>query len=296
LIIGCGALFYVASFFFSNAGLSPSNQSTVISGTMQTTPSGSQNFLVSEENLPDIKANSFEVVDMNSNTVLISRRPNSSLLVASLTKLMTTWIVLNYGQLADTYEISEKDTKSFSPSLGLVKGDKVLVSDLLNAMLIGSANDAAISLSHYIEGKQNKSFIELMNSEVNTLKLEDTRFSNPNGFDSDTNYSSSNDLKQLVSLLLQRKVFDSTSRSTKYTFSGSFKKNYSISSTNELIAKYSDLYAIKTGFTPEAQGSMVNLLKLDRKEYLIIVLGSPNRESDTLKLRDLVINSKLGNR
>lgn len=288
-------LLYVVSFFFSNSGLGPSSSSKVISGEPQAIGLDAISYDLTQQSIPEVKASSYEVIDLSNNSVLLSRRADSSLLVASLTKLMTAWIVVNYGNLSDEYLISSDDTKSFSPSLGLVVGDKVLVSDLLNAMLVGSANDAALALSHYIEQKQNKTFPELMNSEAENLKLKDTRFSNPNGFDSDTNYSSSNDLNKLVNELRTKNIFSLTSRATNYSFSGSFKKVYKISATNQLLEKYPDLEAIKTGYTEQAQGSMINLLKTPDKDYLIIVLGSPNREADTLKLREIILAKKFGN-
>ena len=64
---------------------------------------------------------------------------------------------------------------------------------------------------------------------------------------------------------------------------------YKISATNQLLEKYPDLEAIKTGYTEQAQGSMINLLKTPNTNYLIIVLGSPNREADTLKLREIIL-------
>lgn len=287
---------YGLSFLFSNAGLSPDDSSRIITGKLNDVDDKASSYKITESDIPNIKASSYEIFDLTDNQVIASKRPDSALLVASLTKLMTAWIVINYGHLGDYYQITDKDVKSFSPSLGLTVGDKVLVSDLFNAMLIGSANDAALTLSHYIESIQTKTFPDLMNSEAQTLKLVDTRFSNPNGFDSDTNYSSSNDLKILVEQLNSRHVFDYTSRANGYTFSGSLQKSYHINATNQLINKYSDLFAIKTGFTNEAQGSMINLLKTDQKQYLIIVLGSPDREGDTLLLREKLLTDKLGNR
>lgn len=288
-------ILYGVSFLFSNAGLGPSSGSKVISGESQVIELDSKSYDLTTKTIPEVRASSYEVIDLSNNSVLLSRRADSSLLVASLTKLMTAWIVVHYGDLSDEYLITPNDIKSYNPSLGLMAGDKVLVSDLLNAMLVGSANDAALALSHYIEQKQPQTFTELMNLEAKNLKLNDTRFSNPNGFDSDTNYSSSNDLYKLVSELRSKNIFYLTSRANNYSFSGSLKKVYKITATNQLVEKYTDLEAIKTGYTDQAKGSMINILKTTDKDYLIIVLGSPDREADTLKLREAILAKKFGN-
>ncbi len=289
-------LIYGISFLFSNTGLGPSNQSKNQTEQEKSQRiNGEKSYDINEQEISEVKAASYEVIDLSNDQIIFSKRPDSALLVASLTKLMTTWIVLNYGNPTDEYEITNSDIKSFNPSLNLAVGDKVVISDLLNSMLIGSANDAALSLSHYIEKKQQKSFTELMNKEVKNLNLTDTRFSNPNGFDSETNYSSSNDVKKISKVLISKNVFDNTSKAYSYSFSGKLGQRYFITATNNLIQKYSDLYAIKTGYTDAAQGSMVNILKYNNRDYLIIVLGSPNREEDTLQLRKKIIESKFDN-
>lgn len=281
-------ILYAISFLFSNVGLGPSYNSKYPNGK-EVNVGNSAAYSVGSQDIPEIKAGSYMVVDLADDKILFSRRADSPLLVASLTKLMTAWIVLNYGNMSDQYTVTAQDGKAFSPSLKLVPGDKVMVADLFNAMLIGSANDAAAALARYIEMKQPQTFIELMNQESKKLNMKDTRFSNPNGFDSETNYSSSNDLRILATKLLEKSVFDVTNRATGYTFSGELKMTYQINATNILVKQYPDLRAIKTGFTEEAQGSMINILRHNNQNYLLIVIGSPDREGDTLLLRKKVL-------
>lgn len=288
LVVVAFAILYAISFLFSNVGLGPSYDPANSDDHMVRFGSSSS-YSLTKQDIPEVKSNSYLVVDLTSDKVIFSRRADSQLLVASLTKLMTAWIVINHGRLEDQYTITSQDTKSFSPVLELSVGDKVLVSDLLNAMLIGSANDAAMSLAHYIESVQPKPFIDLMNEESKNLRMLDTRFSNPNGFDSDTNYSSSNDLKILATKLYAKGSLSATSRATSYRFLGSKQIPYQIGSTNTLINNYSDIYAIKTGFTEEAQGSMINIIKHNNIDYLVIVIGSPDREGDTLVLRKKIL-------
>ncbi|QQS23389.1 serine hydrolase [bacterium] len=288
LIVLAIIILYAISFFFSNAGLGPSYNSK-LSNKEQVNIGSMATYSVGAQDIPEVKAKSYMAVDLANDEIIYSRRADSPLLVASLTKLMTAWIVLNYGDMSDRYTVLKEDATAFSPALKLVPGDKVLVSDLFNAMLIGSANDAAAALSRYIEKKQPQSFIELMNQESKKLNMKDTRFSNPNGFDSETNYSSSNDLRILATKLLEKSAFDATNRATGYTFSGEIKTDYQINATNILLKQYSDLRAIKTGFTEEAQGSMINILRHNNQNYLLIVIGSPDRESDTLILRKKVL-------
>ncbi|MEZ4180458.1 MAG: serine hydrolase [Candidatus Doudnabacteria bacterium] len=237
-----------------------------------------------------IEAVSYMLIDLSGDKVLSERRSEESLPIASLTKLMTVWTVLKFGNPDDNYTITSNDVEPINPSLGLQPGQVVKVKDLITSVLVGSTNDGALALSHYTEQKYSKSndaktsFIELMNQTAKELEMTSTRYANPIGFDNVSNYSSAQDIYRLVKAMLAKKVFEQTWKKSSFSFTGISGSSFSTSATNKLAAQYSDLFAIKTGYTNEALGSMVNLVKRDH-DYLLIVIGSANRESDTLKLR-----------
>lgn len=239
-----------------------------------------------------VRAASFMLYNLSEQQVINKKHSRSPLPIASLTKLMTAWVVLKYGSVSDTYTITSDDINTISPSLNLVVGDEILISDLLNSLLIGSANDAAQALGNYLSLKNNQPIEDLMNQEIRNLGLTDSRFQNPIGFDSISNYSSSEDILRIVQALIPTGIFDKTSKKTSYQFESNHNRTYQIQSTNKLIHTYPDLYAIKTGFTNTALGSMVNILKFEDNEYLLIVIGSPDREADTLKLRQEIVKNK----
>lgn len=240
-------------------------------------------------NPPDIKSTSYLVKNLTTDQILYKKYSHNPLPIASLTKLMTAWVVLKHGSLDDTYTITNSDTENISPVLGLRIGDTVKVNDLVHALLIGSANDSAMALGGYIKSKTGKDISTLMNAEAKNLGLSDSRYQNPIGFDSDNNYSSAEDVALLVKKLKETGIFVTTQRANSYSFKSAEGKPYEISATNKLIAKYNDLNAVKTGFTNLALGSMVTTLTLNGEEYLIVVIGSSDREGDTLLFRKLIL-------
>lgn len=286
-------IIYTLSFSVAVPALSPTMDVNVL-GTSEVGDYQLENFISYQtpEKPYDknLLAAGYGIINLTEQRIILKNHSDIPLPIASLTKLMTAWVTLKYGSLQDSYTIKATDIESTKPSLNLTVGDQVLVQDLINAMLIGSNNDSAKALAGYVEEKTNFKFTDLMNQEATKLGMKNSRYSNPIGFDSNTNYSSVEDISLLVKALIPTNVFEATSRRTAYSFTSISGKSYNTTATNKLIEKYPDLSAIKTGFTNTALGSMVNLLKYNDQTYLLIVIGSPDREADTLELRNLVIN------
>ncbi len=238
----------------------------------------------------NVQAASYLVKNLDTDQIIAGEQFQNSLPVASLTKLMTIWTTLQHANPNDVVTVPSGDIVSVSPSLGLVPGDKVLVKDLIQACLVGSANDAADLLGEHVAEKMNLPFNELMNQQVTELGMTSSRFSNAMGFDSVVNYSSAKDLALLVGKLDKEGIFTTSGDATGYRFTSELGKEYYVQATNKLISKYPDLLAVKTGYTNLALGSMINILKTENDRWLIIVIGSPDRESDTLKLREQVLS------
>lgn len=236
-----------------------------------------------------VKAESYLVYEESSGKVLSSRNPDTAVAIASITKLMTAYVVQKYGNLEDTWAVSSSTTNNVRPVLGLVAGDKVLIKDLVDAMLIGSANDSAATLGAYVSSIAKKPMIDLMNAEAKNLGMNSTHYENPIGFDSEQNYSTANDLQRLVEVVRVMPLFTEIDRKLSYSFSSLTGKSYSVKATNVLIAQDSEIHAIKTGFTDEAKGAMITAIHHQDQKFIIIVLGSTDREGDTKQLKENVL-------
>lgn len=232
-----------------------------------------------------VKAHSYLLYDESSGKILAARNPNSAFAIASITKLMTAFVTQKYGNLSDEWIINNESNIDIRPILGLRIGDKIIVKELFNSMLIGSANDAAAALGAYISSITKTSVTDLMNTEAKKLGMDSTHYENPIGFDSEQNYSTANDLKKLLTIVQPMQSFEDLDRKEYYSFSSQLGNTYSVKATNSLLAGDSDIHAIKTGFTDEAQGAMITAIHHGDKKFIIIVLNSPDRESDTLRLK-----------
>lgn len=256
----------------------------------RTTELGGAEFRV-PETLEDssIDAKSYIAFDLVSGEVLAAKAPTAPVPIASLTKLMTGLLAIQSGLLNDSITINSKDTISITPVLGLQTGDKVSGLDLFNAMIIGSANDAALTLGNQLAEINRNPIGQQMTEQAQQLGMTETHFDNPIGFDSDANYSTAADLKLLVQAVTGIKEFLELRHKTGYSFTTTNGRQLSVRATNRLIGKHPEIEAIKTGYTEEARGAMATSFSFTDRHIAIIVLNSNHREADTLKIKDQII-------
>jgi D-alanyl-D-alanine carboxypeptidase len=230
---------------------------------------------------PQLDAKSVLIYDPDSNIDLFSKNPGQKLPIASLTKIMTAIVASSSVGFNQPLKITKADQVNVSPSLHLKIGDMLLPSDLLKAMLVGSANDAAQTLANHFPDQ--KDFIAEMNSRAKELGMNDTHFSTPIGFDAPDNYSSAADLKKLVNFAINYLPYSQIWDKTDYFFVSQSGIKYSISNSNSLVWNHPNIKSIKTGNTAGALGSMIVLANNPFGEKIIsVVLDSSHRETDTL--------------
>lgn len=306
VFIGAGAIsisvigILIAAFFVTKESVqSFSNQSKIL-GTTVITPLGEG---VPSHEIPELEilepfdhskitAKSILIYDLKTGQIFDQKNPDQPIAIASLTKLMTGLIaykkIANFDKMVT---VAKNDVISITPGLGLREGDQVKFGDLFYSMLIGSANDAAQTIANHIENTENTEFTDLMNQEAAILGMKNSHFSNPLGFDSETNYSSASDVQKLVEETTKLAAFGFSGQAKNYQFTNSLGRSYKVKATNLLPQKDKEIFAIKTGKTYEAQEAMVSEIVHNNRSIIIIILGSQDREADTLNLKNQLIKS-----
>lgn len=225
---------------------------------------------------PDIEARAAAVFDLNGNKFLYSKNIKEKLPIASLTKILTAIVVLENLSLDDVVTISKKAVMTEGENGRLVIGEKLTVRDLLYIMLIESSNDSAVALAGVIDKP-----IDLMNQKAKELGLKDTYFVDPTGI-SKWNHSTAFDLAHLIKYSFSKPLIWQILGIEEIEIS-----NHYLVNTNKLLGEIPEIIGGKTGYTEEAGGCMLTMIKVSDKpgEYLItIILGSNNRELETTKL------------
>ncbi|MBI4363323.1 MAG: D-alanyl-D-alanine carboxypeptidase [Candidatus Doudnabacteria bacterium] len=233
---------------------------------------------------PALLAKSAFALDPASSTILFTHNFDQELPIASLTKLMTAIVVVESVDLNSAVTVKKSATGVIGNSMGLVAGEKIRVADLLSGMLISSSNDAALTLADFVAGDSEK-FVNLMNDRASKLNLAQTRFANPVGYDSQDNYSSTRDLSLLVLEFMKHSALNEIAETReKVVFSIDGKRQHKLTTTNKLLLADTRVVGIKTGFTSQAQGSLIIRAKDGHRDVVTIVLDSPNREGDSAAL------------
>ncbi|MEX0992000.1 MAG: D-alanyl-D-alanine carboxypeptidase family protein [Actinomycetota bacterium] len=223
---------------------------------------------------PQVQAKAVLLVDLDSGQVLYERRPDLERPIASLTKVMTALLVLEESKLKQQVAASPEAVRTAAvglSSLGLRPGEKLSVQDLLWALLLGSANDAAVALAEHVSGSV-PAFVKLMDRRAAQLGMDHTHFASPNGL-SDKGYSSAADLAIVTREAMQLPTFAKMVRTKFHTVKG--KPPRHIQNRNVLLWLYPGASGVKTGFTTAAQYNVIATAQRGGRRLLAIVLGEP---------------------
>lgn len=218
------------------------------------------------------------VKDLGSGTVLYDKHSRKPLPVASLTKLMTALVAEEHLAPDDTVRITTTDLQVPEGKAGFVAGEELLVQDLLAAMLVASANDAAMALARASSGSATD-FVAAMNQKAASLGMTETAFRNPVGLDEAGHFSTARDLGLLTEEFLRHPALVQMSgRKSQIITDTSGKYSHDLITTNKLLEK-DGVVGLKTGYTTEAKGNLI--LLVEKPLVYSIVLGSDNREEES---------------
>ncbi|MBI1871288.1 MAG: D-alanyl-D-alanine carboxypeptidase [Chlamydiae bacterium] len=249
---------------------------------------------LNERGIPDSSLSSYLVINADTHDILVQKDPNEAHAPASLTKLMTLYLVLeaiqkgkiNWEQI---YTVSPRISSIGGSRAKLWRGEKISIRDLVKATVIGSANDAAVLLAEIVSGSQN-SFVEIMNQRAHQLGLTQTIFRSPHGLpvpkDQPKDTTTASDLARLALALLRdhpnileySSVKETTIREGKWRFIN----------TNKLIGKYPGMDGLKTGFTNDAGFCLVATVKKENLRLISVVLGAPTNKERFKYTRQLL--------
>ena len=240
---------------------------------------------VAAANSPFAHPPSSYLLQVNGKTIR-ERNPNLRRAPASLTKIMTALVIMENCRMDDVVTVSAAASRESGSRIGLRRGDRLKVRDLLAATLMASANDAARALADHLGGNQ-KVFVKRMNERARSLKLENTSYSNASGHDQKGLYTSARDLARLSDRALRVPLFaDLVSRRTMRITTLKGNRSFGLKNKNRLIARYPGALGVKTGTTPKAGKCLVALAERGDTKVLLVIMNAPNRWSTAPAMLD----------
>ena len=229
--------------------------------------------------LPKINSRRYIVYDRISKSMIIGKNEDVKSAMASTTKIMTTIVILEKADLNETVTVSVKAGGTGGSRLGLKRGDKTSVKDLLYGLMLRSGNDAAVALAEHVGGSV-KEFAELMNEKAAELGLTNTHFVTPHGLDDPNHYTTALELAKLTDYAMDNETF-ARIVGTKSTTIYINNQPRQINNTNELLGVLNGVVGVKTGFTNNAGRCLVTEIKRNNMDVITIVLGADTKKDRT---------------
>ncbi len=228
---------------------------------------------------PDVAAKSYYVVDFTSGQVLAEKKPDMQVEPASITKLMTAYIV--YKEIAedrlslqDMVEISETAWRMGGSRMYLEVNTKVSVHDLLKGVIVQSGNDASVALAEHVAGSEN-AFVQLMNQYATELGMDNTNFMNSTGWPDPQHLTTARDVAILAATIIrefpERYVWYSEKEFTYNKI-----KQYN---RNKLLWRDSSVDGLKTGHTESAGYCLVSSAMRSDMRIISVVLGTADKKT-----------------
>ena len=231
---------------------------------------------------PSTGAKSYIIQDYGSGNVLAEEHSEVSVEPASITKLMTAYVVFSELQsnniaLSDVVTISEKAWRTPGSRMFVEVGKKVTVEELLQGMIIQSGNDATVALAEYVAGSED-SFADAMNKHAAEIGLTGSHFINSTGLPDENHYMTARDIATLASLVIsQYPEYYKWYSQKEYTFNDITQHN-----RNKLLWRDPSVDGLKTGHTESAGYCLVTSAKKEGMLLITVVLGtdSANARAD----------------
>ncbi len=201
--------------------------------------------------------------------------------MASTTKIMTALVAIENGDLGKTVTVSDKAIGVEGSSIYLKPREKLTLEELLYALLLQSANDAATAIAIEVGGSVD-GFADMMNEKAADLGLTATHFTNPHGLDNENHYTTAYDLAKITAAALENETF----RKICSTYKKTIPDTRVLVNHNKLLRLYDGAIGVKTGFTKKNGRCLVGAAERDGLTLISVTLGAPDDWNDHKKLLD----------
>ncbi len=230
-----------------------------------------------------LTAHSWVLYDDTYDFEIASFRADRSAPMASITKLMTALLVVENVDLDEPVAISRRAEATGHKQIRLERGETWLVGELLEAVMVVSANDAAIALAEHVGGSVGE-FVELMNERAAALRLTETAYTNPHGLDGVGHHTSARDVLNLARHVMAVPTLASLAAQKEARLVDGNGTVARWRSTNELLGSFEGAIGVKTGWTTGAGDVLVAAAERDGRRLYAVVMGSDDANADAARL------------
>lgn len=234
----------------------------------------------------NISANSACLIEVESGRMLYSKNSSKRMPMASTTKVMTALVALESGiPLSTKIKIPKEAVGIEGSSVYLKQGETVSFEMLLYALMLSSANDAAVAIAYTVCGSVD-TFVALMNKKTVELGLLDTHFTNPHGLYDENHYTTAENLAKLMAYAMKNPDFAKITSAKSKAFAREDGTSFLLNNHNRLLKTYDGVIGGKTGFTKKSGRCLVTCAERDGLKLIAVTLNASDDWNDHSKLYD----------
>ncbi|MCR5682400.1 MAG: D-alanyl-D-alanine carboxypeptidase [Clostridiales bacterium] len=230
----------------------------------------------------EVSAASAILIEASTGTPLYEKDADRRLPMASTTKIMTALVVLEHTAPDTQIEVPAEACSIEGSSIYLRPSERITAEDLLWAVLLESANDAAAALAVSVGGSI-EGFAAMMNEKAEVLGLADTHFTNPHGLDDEEHYTTARDLAKLAVAAMAHPAFRTMVAARRHTIEREDGTRVLLNH-NRLLRLSEDVVGVKTGFTRKSGRCLVSAAERDGVALVCVTLNAPDDWNDHLGL------------
>ncbi|MGN0587046.1 MAG: D-alanyl-D-alanine carboxypeptidase family protein, partial [Oscillospiraceae bacterium] len=233
-----------------------------------------------------VSAKAYILMDAQTGEVIIAKNESTRLPMASTTKIMTTLLTLESGDLDTEFVIDDRALLTEGSSMGLCSGDEVTKRELCYGMMLPSGNDAANASALKLAGEYTD-FADMMNDRARKIGMKNTNFVTPSGLHDKEHYSTAYDMALLTREAMKNDDFREICKTKSIKLSSeNWQGDKYLTNSNKLLTKYEYCIGVKTGFTDEAGRCLVSAAEKDGVTLICVTLNAPDDWNDHIAMLD----------
>jgi D-alanyl-D-alanine carboxypeptidase/D-alanyl-D-alanine carboxypeptidase (penicillin-binding protein 5/6) len=240
--------------------------------------------------LPTVSAQSAILINAENGAVYFEKLPDQPMGMASTTKLMTALVVSEHCKPEEVVTVSPEAVGIEGSSVYLIQGEQLTVKELLYALLLSSANDAAAALAIWVADSVD-AFCDLMNERAERMGLTQTHFTNPHGLHDEEHYTTARELAKIAAEVLKVPFLRQIVSTVRQTIShDGIPDRRLLLNHNKLLRSYEGAIGMKTGFTKKTGRTLVSAAERDGLTLIAVTLNAPDDWRDHTAMLDYGFN------
>lgn len=234
----------------------------------------------------ELSAKASVLIEAQTGKVLYAENEHMKLPMASTTKIMTTLVTLESGELDDEFVIDDRALLTEGSSMNLCYGDTVSKRELCYGMMLPSGNDAANAAALKIGGEY-EAFADIMNKRACEIGMRNSSFVTPSGLHDDKHYSTAYDMALLARTAMKNDEFRKICSTAYIRLSDEkWENDKYLKNSNKLLSRYDGCIGVKTGFTDEAGRCLVSAAERNGITLIAVTLNAPDDWNDHIKMME----------